>query len=471
MLDFTNTAMVYLMTIALVCGISGAIAASFIKTTYLRNQRSNFKGGGKRRRAAAAGVLCASLLLPLLFVPNAQIVRADSSLGNVAANIGPIAVAVNPVTNKIYVANYNSANVTVIDGTNNSTATVAAGSNTGAVAVNPVTNKIYVTNRTSANVTVIDGTNNSTNTVAAGTSPGDVAVNPATNKIYVANQSSNNVTVIDGTNNSTNTVATGSGPIAVAVNLITNKIYVANQGNVNVTVITPATTAAIPLNTAITPAANNTTNPTPTFSLTATSTYAPNAPPPQNIYFQIDTINGAFTKAVEQSRTATTLTANASPTPLQPGLHIIYFFATDGSDATSINPNRPQKESFGKDGFDSFAPESSPIIGGINAYLFLVAPAAATAATVSVSGRVMTSDGRGIRNVVIRLTDSQGNLRTAISNSFGYYRFNDVEAGATYILTATGKRFSFSQPSQVLNVNDETDEVNFIANPIKRFGM
>ncbi len=96
---------------------------------------------------------------------------------------------------------------------------------------------------------------------------------------------------------------------------------------------------------------------------------------------------------------------------------------------------------------------------------------APTAATVSVGGRVMTSDGRGIRNVVIRLTDSEGNLRTAISNSFGYYRFNDVEAGATYILTATGKRFSFSQPTQVLNVNDETDEVNFIANPIKRFGM
>jgi len=94
--------------------------------------------------------------------------------------------------------------------------------------------------------------------------------------------------------------------------------------------------------------------------------------------------------------------------------------------------------------------------------------AAPTAATVSVGGRVMTASGRGIRNVVIRLTDSEGNLRTAISNSFGYYRFNDVEAGATYILTATGKRFSFSQPSQVLNINDETDGVNFIGSPVNR---
>ena len=39
----------------------------------------------------------------------------------------PDAVAVNPVTNKIYVANYSSDNVTVIDGATNSTTTVAAG--------------------------------------------------------------------------------------------------------------------------------------------------------------------------------------------------------------------------------------------------------------------------------------------------------------------------------------------------------
>ena len=56
--------------------------------------------------------------------------------------------------------------MTVIDGTNNSTTTVAAGIYPDAVAVNPVTNKIYVTNRGSDNVTVIDGSDNSTTTVA-----------------------------------------------------------------------------------------------------------------------------------------------------------------------------------------------------------------------------------------------------------------------------------------------------------------
>jgi YVTN family beta-propeller protein len=77
-----------------------------------------------------------------------------------------------------------------------------------AMAVNPVTNKIYVTSVLSNNiVTVIDGATNNTTTVAVGNIPQAVAVNSVTNQIYVANTYSNNVTVIDGATNSTTTVA------------------------------------------------------------------------------------------------------------------------------------------------------------------------------------------------------------------------------------------------------------------------
>ncbi len=55
------------------------------------------------------------------------------------------------------------------------------------MAVNPVTNKIYVVNNYSDSVTVIDGATNSTATVSAGRGPYAVAVNPVTNKVYVAN--------------------------------------------------------------------------------------------------------------------------------------------------------------------------------------------------------------------------------------------------------------------------------------------
>src|SRR5215831_14061863 len=81
------------------------------------------------------------------------------------------------------------------------TTTVPVGTNPFEIAINPITNKIYVANLSSANVTVIDGATNATTTVSAGSSPRAVAVNPVTNRIYVANESSNNVTVIDGASN------------------------------------------------------------------------------------------------------------------------------------------------------------------------------------------------------------------------------------------------------------------------------
>ena len=86
-----------------------------------------------------------------------------------------------------------------------------------------------------------------------------------------------------------------------------------------------------------------------------------------------------------------------------------------------------------------------------------------TAATVSVSGRVVTAQGRGIRNVVITMMDSSGNTRTATSTAFGYYRFEEVEAGQVYIFTARGKRFSFDENSQVHSIIGDTNDINFVA--------
>ena len=76
----------------------------------------------------------------------------------------------------------------------------------------------------------------------------------------------------------------------------------------------------------------------------------------------------------------------------------------------------------------------------------------------------MTSTGRGIRNVMVRMTDGSGATRTAVSTSFGYYRFTNVPAGETYIFTVKGKRFEFAHSTQVLNIGEDTNEINFIAN-------
>lgn len=90
--------------------------------------------------------------------------------------------------------------------------------------------------------------------------------------------------------------------------------------------------------------------------------------------------------------------------------------------------------------------------------------AGTTAAGVNIGGRVRTAKGQGIIGVVITLTDMSGNSRTVTSSAFGYYHFNDVKAGETYIVTAKAKRCTFGQSSQVVNASDNLDGINFTAN-------
>ena len=101
---------------------------------------------------AIFGLICGATSLPTY----AQVVTA--TVTNV---YDPISVAVDPVTNKIYVANSlvniyaPDGTVTVIDGATNNTTTVDAGVEPYAVAVNPNTNQIYVANRTQCELSVL----------------------------------------------------------------------------------------------------------------------------------------------------------------------------------------------------------------------------------------------------------------------------------------------------------------------------
>lgn len=88
---------------------------------------------------------------------------------------------------------------------------------------------------------------------------------------------------------------------------------------------------------------------------------------------------------------------------------------------------------------------------------------APTAASVSVAGRVVMPDGRGVRGVTVKLTDPAGNGFRARTNSFGHYRFADVAAGETYVLTAASNRYAFSPGARVVNVTENVTGVDFTA--------
>jgi len=96
---------------------------------------------------------------------------------------------------------------------------------------------------------------------------------------------------------------------------------------------------------------------------------------------------------------------------------------------------------------------------------FVIAFAGPSAAGVSVGGRVTTADGRGIRNVNVSMTDQSGNIRRTLTSSLGYYSFDEIEAGQTLVVSIAAKRYAFTNPTRVVNVQEELVEVNFTAEP------
>ncbi len=121
-----------------------------------------------------------------------------------------------------------------------------------------------------------------------------------------------------------------------------------------------------------------------------------------------------------------------------------YFYIwADNSNSTADNPNGTR---------------SSPDL-----YTAKVTFLAPTAASVSIGGRVLTANGRGLANAIVQMTDANGQTRTARTTSLGYYRFVDVEAGQTVIMNVRSKRYQFD--SQTISVAEDLDGVNFTAIP------
>ncbi len=96
---------------------------------------------------------------------------------------------------------------------------------------------------------------------------------------------------------------------------------------------------------------------------------------------------------------------------------------------------------------------------------FAIVQMAPSAAEVSVGGRVVTAAGRGISKTRVTLSDSNGNIRTVMTGTFGYYEFYDVPVGETYTVSVRSKRYQFVDPTRTINVMDELSNVDFTALP------
>lgn len=87
-----------------------------------------------------------------------------------------------------------------------------------------------------------------------------------------------------------------------------------------------------------------------------------------------------------------------------------------------------------------------------------------TAGYAPVGGQVMTAAGLGISKAIVTITNATGETRTALTNNFGYYRFEQVIVGESYIFTVSSKRYNFNSPSQIQSIGGERNDINFVAN-------
>lgn len=162
---------------------------------------------------------------------------------------GPLAgVAVNPNTNTIYAITVASpSSVVVIDGaTSTVTTTIALTATASVIAVNPVTNQVYVGEQDE--VAVIDGATNAiTANISVAQAVSSLAVDTGGNVIwalYGASGSDSTLAQIDGaTNTIAKTVQVGSNDNAFALNTATNTIYVSDAAGQQMYVIDGATVA------------------------------------------------------------------------------------------------------------------------------------------------------------------------------------------------------------------------------------
>ena len=174
----------------------------------------------------------------------------DTATNTVIATVpvgdGPRGVGVTPDATRVYVANEQSDTVSVIDtATNAVVATVAVGDWPTGVRATPDGTRVWVTNAESDSVSIIDtGTNAVVATVPVGIWPIDVAFSPDGARAYVTSQA-DTVSVLQANGSLVTAVPVGHTPTGSEVLPNGSKIYVANQSSNPVSVIAAATNTVV----------------------------------------------------------------------------------------------------------------------------------------------------------------------------------------------------------------------------------
>lgn len=198
-----------------------------------------------------ASAIAVNPITDRIYVPNTATNSALVISGGLdqTSSIGigkqPGAAAINPVNGDLLIANSGGNSVTVLNSSDQIVSSIPISGSPLAIAVNPVTRLAYVASYFSTEMSVIDTVQNKViGTRKVGSGPDAVAVDPARDKIFVANGAGNDISVLDGTGSGSQSVKVGDHPIAFALDVARGKIYVLNNASATVTAIDESTLAA-----------------------------------------------------------------------------------------------------------------------------------------------------------------------------------------------------------------------------------
>lgn len=177
---------------------------------------------------------------------------------------GPTGVAIDSADDTVYVANYLSGNVSVIDGLTgvltDDTIPVGVGTRPLNLAVNEADDTVYIADDSTLDRLLIANLRTGVldDSVAVASGSGSVAVNQVDDTVYAAarqfNGSGNTVAIIDGrTQSLLGPVTVGSAPFGVAVNNADDSVYVANSGATTISVIDGITGSVSTINNSVSP--------------------------------------------------------------------------------------------------------------------------------------------------------------------------------------------------------------------------
>lgn len=176
----------------------------------------------------------------------------DAFLTNLTVGGGPDGIAFDSANGDLYVANYNSGNLTVVNGTTLSVvgsialSTEYFGPMPQSVVFNPWNDEVYVGAMDNLNnLTVVNTTNESVaGTIPVGAEPEDIALADGGQRLFVTDPLSSNVSVINASSASlvgTLALPAGSAPGAIALDPVNQELYIADTGTADVTVVNTST--------------------------------------------------------------------------------------------------------------------------------------------------------------------------------------------------------------------------------------